>query len=82
MSRLEEAKKQYAALGIDVDAAIEILKNNPYHYIAGKAMMLRALTKTVRLPAVFKPRVTTPAKHAHLMSLWQIWIWLYHFAPV
>ena len=26
MSRLEEAKKQYAALGIDVDAVIETLK--------------------------------------------------------
>lgn len=29
MSRLEEAKKQYAALGIDVDAAIEKLKKQP-----------------------------------------------------
>ncbi len=29
MSRLEEAKKQYAALGIDVDAAIETLKKQP-----------------------------------------------------
>lgn len=29
MSRLEEAKKQYAALGIDVDAAIELLKKQP-----------------------------------------------------
>ena len=29
MSRLEEAKKQYAALGIDVDAVIETLKKQP-----------------------------------------------------
>ncbi len=29
MSRLEEAKKQYADLGIDVDAAIELLKKQP-----------------------------------------------------
>lgn len=29
MSRLEEAKKQYAALGVDVDAAIETLKKQP-----------------------------------------------------
>ena len=29
MSRLEEAKKQYEALGIDVDAAIETLKKQP-----------------------------------------------------
>lgn len=29
MSRLEEAKKQYAALGIDVDAVIEKLKKQP-----------------------------------------------------
>ncbi len=29
MSRLEEAKKQYASLGIDVDAAIETLKKQP-----------------------------------------------------
>ncbi len=29
MSRLEEAKKQYAELGIDVDAAIELLKKQP-----------------------------------------------------
>lgn len=29
MTRLEEAKKQYAALGIDVDAAIELLKKQP-----------------------------------------------------
>lgn len=29
MSRLEEAKKQYASLGVDVDATIEILKKQP-----------------------------------------------------
>lgn len=29
MSRLEEAKKQYASLGVDVDAAIETLKKQP-----------------------------------------------------
>lgn len=29
MSRLEEAKKQYMSLGVDVDAAIEILKKQP-----------------------------------------------------
>mgnify|MGYP001056750937 FL=1 len=29
MSRLEEAKKQYARLGVDVDAAIETLKKQP-----------------------------------------------------
>ncbi len=29
MNRLEEAKKQYADLGIDVDAAIELLKKQP-----------------------------------------------------
>ncbi len=29
MSRLEQAKKQYADLGIDVDAAIELLKKQP-----------------------------------------------------
>lgn len=29
MSRLEEAKKQYAALGIDVYAVIETLKKQP-----------------------------------------------------
>ena len=29
MSRLEEAKKQYAGLGVDVDAAIETLKKQP-----------------------------------------------------
>ncbi|MDO4607819.1 MAG: L-rhamnose isomerase [Clostridia bacterium] len=29
MSRLDEAKKQYAALGIDVDAVIELLKKQP-----------------------------------------------------
>ena len=75
MTRLEEAKKQYAALGIDVDAVIETLKKQPVSLHCWQGDDVKGFDKTVHLPVVFKPQVTTPVKLAHQTSLWQIWIW-------
>lgn len=37
MSRYEEAKQKYAALGVDTDAAIQALEGKAFPSIAGRA---------------------------------------------
>lgn len=59
----EEAKRTYAAMGIDTDAAIAKLKTVLFPCTAGREMTSGALTPIPASPspAAFRPLATIPA---------------------
>ena len=62
MSRYEEAKKMYAAFGVDTEAAMERLSKLSSAYTVGKGTTLSVLTAVIPFRAVFRRRVTIPAE--------------------
>ena len=59
----EIAKEQYAAIGVDVDAAIAKMKDVTFRYTVGKPMMLVVLKLPMaNFRVVFRQRVTIREK--------------------
>lgn len=72
---LEQTKKMYADIGVDVEKALDTLSNIPISIHCWQGDDVMGSIPTAASPGASKPPATIPARPVIPRSSWRIWSW-------